>query len=401
MDENKDGITPTRVMIVSHSAVVDVYQDKLRHIARMPGIELELIVPHEYFEAGRVVPAFRGDGSYKVTVLRGKRVREGRQNLFTLVGLRRAIKRFKPHIVHLEEEPESLITHHTIRACLRLRTPPRIVGFTWRNIPFPYPHWPWYHPKRLLLGVLQRINLPHYDALIMGSHDGALQFTQFELTCPTPIIPQYGINPNVYNPTIEPLGLRHSLQIPTGAFVVGFVGRVMKMKGLDTLIAACSVAGQDVHCVVVGRGPDTEWLKKIASDLRFERQLHFVDHLGPSEIPSAMRDLDIMVLPSRTAPHWKEQFGRVLVEAMACGVPVVGSSSGEIPFVIGNAGMVFEEGNSEQLAQRIVELRNSNTYSQFQQRGYERVASTYTNERIAQAICSVYHEVSTSQRKYQ
>jgi len=48
-----------------------------------------------------------------------------------------------------------------------------------------------------------------------------------------------------------------------------------------------------------------------------------------------MNSLDVLVLPSRSRSFWKEQFGRVLIEAMACGVPVIGSSSGEIPNVIG------------------------------------------------------------------
>ena len=63
--------------------------------------------------------------------------------------------------------------------------------------------------------------------------------------------------------------------------------------------------------------------------------------------------MSVLVLPSLTTARWKEQFGRVLIEAMALGVPVIGSDSGEIPWVIGDAGLVFPEGNSAVLRERL------------------------------------------------
>ena len=77
------------------------------------------------------------------------------------------------------------------------------------------------------------------------------------------------------------------------------------------------------------------------------------------DVPHFMHTLDILVLPSRRVGMWAEQFGRVLVEAMAAGKIVIGSSSGAIPEVIGNAGFVFQENNSADLAaqlQRVLEL---------------------------------------------
>ena len=60
--------------------------------------------------------------------------------------------------------------------------------------------------------------------------------------------------------------------------------------------------------------------------------------------------MDVSVLPSLTRPNWKEQFGRTLAEAMSCETPVIGSDSGEIPHVIGDAGLIFKEGDAQALA---------------------------------------------------
>jgi glycosyltransferase involved in cell wall biosynthesis len=63
-------------------------------------------------------------------------------------------------------------------------------------------------------------------------------------------------------------------------------------------------------------------------------------------------------LPSETRPNWKEQFGRVLVEAMASGVPVLGSNSGEIPNLINASagGRIFPEGDAAALAEALREM---------------------------------------------
>ena len=60
--------------------------------------------------------------------------------------------------------------------------------------------------------------------------------------------------------------------------------------------------------------------------------------------------MDLLCAPSRTTPRWREQFGRMLIEAMACGVPVIASPSGEIPYVVGDAGVLVPEGDPDGLA---------------------------------------------------
>src|SRR6202030_1687141 len=81
--------------------------------------------------------------------------------------------------------------------------------------------------------------------------------------------------------------------------------------------------------------------------------------LSHDRMPSGYAQLDVLVLPSHTTPTWKEQFGRVIVEALWCGVPVIGSDSGEIPWLIEmtGGGLIFPEGDREELAERLTRLR--------------------------------------------
>ena len=65
--------------------------------------------------------------------------------------------------------------------------------------------------------------------------------------------------------------------------------------------------------------------------------------VGHDDVPEHLNAMDLMCAPSQTTRRWREQFGRMLIEAMACGVPVVASRSGEIPHVVGDAGLLVDE----------------------------------------------------------
>jgi glycosyltransferase involved in cell wall biosynthesis len=106
------------------------------------------------------------------------------------------------------------------------------------------------------------------------------------------------------------------------------------------------------------------------------------------------RSLDVLVLPSRSRSNWKEQFGRVLVDAMACGVPVVGSTCGEIPNVIGDAGLIFPEGDAALLRDHLRALQNDPSLRRdLAQRGRQRVLDRFTQGQIARQTYEVYQNV--------
>ena len=107
------------------------------------------------------------------------------------------------------------------------------------------------------------------------------------------------------------------------------------------------------------------------------------------------RSLDVLVLPSRSRSNWKEQFGRVLIEAMASQVPVIGSNSGEIPNVIGDAGLVFPENDAPALSALIEGLIwDPARRAELGKRGRKRVLDRFTQDQIANETYAVYAEMA-------
>ncbi len=151
----------------------------------------------------------------------------------------------------------------------------------------------------------------------------------------------------------EPVPPEHS-----DRFRVGFAGRLVPEKGLDTLVDAVRRLGPGVDLVVAGAGPRQAWLE--GRDLGPDHRLELLSDTPHDRMASVYARMDVLVLPSRTTRAWSEQFGRVLVEALSCGVPVVGSESGEIPWVIGTTGggVLFPEGDAAELARQLEHLRS-------------------------------------------
>jgi glycosyltransferase involved in cell wall biosynthesis len=151
-----------------------------------------------------------------------------------------------------------------------------------------------------------------------------------------------------------------------------------------------------VRCVLVGSGDLRPRIVQRAEELGVAARVELRDTVASTDVPAVLRGLDVLVLPSHTMPNWREQFGRVLVEAMSCGVPVVGSSSGEIANVVGNAGMIFPERNVRALRNALLLLLNdAGLRRELARRGRERVLAHYTQAALARQYYAVYQQMLT------
>jgi glycosyltransferase involved in cell wall biosynthesis len=131
---------------------------------------------------------------------------------------------------------------------------------------------------------------------------------------------------------------------------IGYVGRFIEEKGVLDLLNAFSSLGDSYRLVLVGGGPLEGQLRLKAQILKLGDRVQFIPPQSRNELAKLYASFDVLVLPSLTGYFWKEQYGRVLVEAMASGTPVVGSNSGAIPVVLGDPSCCFVEADIDQMA---------------------------------------------------
>jgi glycosyltransferase involved in cell wall biosynthesis len=126
-----------------------------------------------------------------------------------------------------------------------------------------------------------------------------------------------------------------------GTPVVGFVGRFVTEKGCRMLMDVLDRLQAPWRALLVGGGPLEGELRAWAA--RYPDHVRIEGSVAHAQVPAYLNAMDVLCAPSQTTSRWREQFGRMLIEAFACGVPVVASDSGEIPHVIGDAGLVVAE----------------------------------------------------------
>jgi glycosyltransferase involved in cell wall biosynthesis len=137
----------------------------------------------------------------------------------------------------------------------------------------------------------------------------------------------------------------------------------------------------------VGNGPLRDELRERAAARTVSLEIDTT--VAHDMMAAAYASFDVLVLPSRTTDTWAEQFGRVLVEAMWCGVPVVGSDSGEIPWVIESTGggAIFPEGDVHVLRETLCRLRDApQLRRELAARGREQAQARFSVEAVARRL---------------
>jgi glycosyltransferase involved in cell wall biosynthesis len=355
-------------------------QGKIREISKL-GVNLTVVSPWRWGGSARQVQRVKPDG-YEFLAspcwFSGTRsVRLG-NHLHYYPEVSSVIGREKWDLVHIDEEPFNVATFHAMRWCRRYRRP--AIFSTWQNLMKNYP------PP---FNLFESYVFANAAGAISGNGEGREVLYRKGFRRPIAHVPQLGVDPVMFR-SMEARDLRRKLA-PEGSFIVGFMGRLHIEKGVDILIRAIALLPPNIVLVLVGRGPYRARFERLVSELGLSGRVTWVPWADSDEVPEYMNALDVLVLPSRTRRNWKEQFGRVLVEAMACDTCVVGSDSGEIPRVIGDAGLVFHEGDERELAQRLEQLMQSASLREsLQHRGRQRILENFTYAKIAADAVDFY-----------
>jgi glycosyltransferase involved in cell wall biosynthesis len=175
---------------------------------------------------------------------------------------------------------------------------------------------------------------------------------------------------------------------------IGYVGALARHKGVHTLFDAILGLRVPYSLSVVGDGPERPALEARAAHAPVPDCIRFHGGVPNARLPAVLRTLDVLVVPSMTMPNWNEQFGRVIIEAMACGVPVVGSTCGAIPEVIGDAGLVFPEDDAGQLRAALESLaRDRVAACELGRRARQRAVEHYSWEAVTGRVHELYREL--------
>ena len=377
-----------RVLVVSHALTVPANQALYCEMERLPGVELALVVPQWWKASMGGVREFERHEALDCSVI-AKPVRfSGKINVHFYRGLSGRDLPWAPEVIYADEEAYSLAAYQCLRMARAFDVP--LVFKTNQNLlkryppPFSWVERAVYRRAAAALPCAQAC----IEVLRAKGYWGPLEVIGF------------GLDPAVTRPwPVE--HLRARLGIPPEAFVIGCMGRFTPEKGVVDLIEACrrleasatEEAGPEFRVLIVGGGPQAEGLQARAAELALGRVIFagVVPHgKAAAEHLSCM---DVCVVPSRTTPAWKEQFGRVITEAMACGVPVVGSDSGNVPVLIRETGggQVFPEGDVPALAEALKRLMHDRELArQLGDTGQQYVTREYCYRHLAERMVAAF-----------
>ncbi|MBD1926676.1 glycosyltransferase family 4 protein [Trichocoleus sp. FACHB-90] len=386
-----------RILVASHTYIVDLNCEKLRAIAHLePDIEVTVVVPKRWKPGGvqnKIIETqLREEGNFRIVPV--SNFSQNNQGILTfgadLIGL---LKQFRPQIIQVEQGAKALGYAEMIALNRLLGLKAKNLFFTWWNLPY---------KLKFPISLLEAYNLRNTHGIIAGNQDGVDILRQRGYKGPAKVMPQLGVDETLFKPQRQPdLAAKHGI-LPD-EFVVGFVGRFVEEKGLITLLQALS--GLQEHswkCLLLGRGPLQPVLMERAAELGIKDRLILIESVPHDEVARYINLMSTLVLPSETtyqfktltAAGWKEQFGHVLIEAMACRVPVIGSDSGEIPHVIKEAGLVFPEKNVAALQNCLRQLiEQPDIADKLGQLGYKRLINQYTNKALAKQQLDFYKEL--------
>jgi glycosyltransferase involved in cell wall biosynthesis len=216
-------------------------------------------------------------------------------------------------------------------------------------------------------------------------------------------VPSRVIPPGVDTARFQPdAGARAEVRVQLGwrdeTPVVGFLGRFVPAKGLSVLMEALTRVRQPWRALFVGGGPMERDLSAFAA--RHPQRVRVLTNVAHGEVPRHLNAMDVLCAPSRTTPAWREQFGRMLIEAMACGVPVVASRSGEIPHVVEDAGVLVDEADGPRWTAEIERLlADPDARASLSARGLLRAQERFSWSVVARAHLAFFDELITTSRE--
>jgi glycosyltransferase involved in cell wall biosynthesis len=270
----------------------------------------------------------------------------------------------------------------------------KLVLTVWENIPFQ-------DARRRVYRSISREVVQHTDIFLPVTQKSKdMLLVQGVPEAKIVVIPQ-PVDLQRFAPKPTGSSVRVALGCSTEDFVVMFIGRLHRSKGLEFLLEAVKRLLLDrsmrspLKLVVVGAGERERIYKELAVRLGVGQHVIWCGAVKHHDLPDYYAAADVFVLPSIPTDEWQEQFGMVLVEAMACGKPVISTLSGSIPDVVGQAGMLVQPADHSALAHAIRQfVVNPRMCEYYGRLARNHVTTTYAPEIVAAMTADVYRELA-------
>jgi glycosyltransferase involved in cell wall biosynthesis len=325
---------PIRLTVYGHALVQPPHWARWRELAENYPVDVHLVVPREWESTwfGQPViarPPAVQEERFRVTPLPVTNRRHWGRYMFRSFD---ATLRSRPADAIITYGEEFSLLLQQVMWCRRRSCPhAKLAFFTWNNLAILGGRRQWL--KRLFW----RRVCAGTDLAIGGSGEAAQLLRDSGYPGPVLVQTELGVDERVFCPD-PPARNRVRNEIGAEGFVIGFAGRLAEAKGVEDLFDAL---------LLVGDGDLRQGLQERAAGLG--GKVVFVGMRSVEEMPDWFRAMDCLVLPSRTMPDWKEQFGLVIPQAVLCGTPVLGSDSGAIPEVVGEPAAIFPERDPDTL----------------------------------------------------
>ena len=365
---------PLRVLRISHSSVVSSWRKREQGL-RDVGIEVTLVTARSWQEGGGEVKL---DTSADENVLGATTFGDHPCGfLYDPTAIWKALRSVPHDVLDVHEEPYSLAAIEVVllRWLARRRQP--LVFYSAQNLPKRHPL-----PVRLTERVVLAVAKGAYPC----NQAAAANLRRKAFHGTIRMIP-LGVDPPTEAPRPHDGTLAGSTEGPR--LRVGCAGRLSTEKGFHTAIEAVA-SEPNWELTIVGDGPERAHLASLAASLGASDRVDFQGHRSQDDVVHFYRSIDVLAVPSVPMPGLEEQFGRVAAEAMAAGVPVVSSTCGSLPDVVGDAGLLVTPGDTEGLRAALALLADQpSVRAQLAQKGLER-ARVFSWQSVAKEQLALY-----------
>jgi L-malate glycosyltransferase len=374
-----------KVLAIDHNAVLARDRGLYRALQAKHDMEVTLLVPFMWKDPfGRAV--FEPEDA-DLRVLPSRVLFEGKPHRLIYARLREVMSSFRPDLIFFNAEPESFLALQAITLRWTAARHAKIIMESWRNMEYDastFPvKWPW------LSAFIERMALSSANGIVVHNRKGVEIFAAREFK-EARCIPA-AVDTSMFFPQAASSAAKER---PEPVLQIGYVGRLVQEKGVDTLLRAVFRLGFRWELGILGEGPQKQSLIDLARELGISDRVQWMKTVSHPEVAQILRMFDVLVLPSTSRKGWTEQFGRVLIEAMACGVAVVGSDSGEIPRVIGGAGYIFPQGDVEALTAVLSRLHyDPFLRSQLVEKGLTRTRTHFSADVVSEQHAEFFREI--------